>query len=246
MSCLECGSFDMKDHYLCVKCSEKYAQIGGQVEKELKEHKQKEKEKIQKVEVNKSMLIYKVTNKVNGKVYIGQTKTSLKDRMWRHKGTYLHKNYTHLSFYKALKEYGLDSFDWEVIETVRTIEELNEREKYWIRQYNSFGDGGYNSTRGGNGLSGHKHSDISLKKMSEVHLGVKQTDEAKAKQSKSMIGVNAGSKSGLSKLHEDDVREIKRLLVEGITKQKDIAAMFNVNKATITFIKNGSRWGHIE
>lgn len=39
MSCLECGRFDMKDYYLCVKCSDKYETLGKQLEKEMKEKK---------------------------------------------------------------------------------------------------------------------------------------------------------------------------------------------------------------
>lgn len=191
------------------------------------------------------MFIYKATNKVNGKVYIGQTKTTLKARIWKHKGTYLHKDYSHLCFYKALKEYGLDSFEWEIIETVYTSQELNEREKYWIDHYKSFGEGGYNSTNGGIGIGGHKHSMEAKNKMRESQLGIKRTDENRSKKSIAMTGVNNGSKSGLAKLNDDDVRAIKEMLSEGITKQKDIAAMFNVNKSTITLIKKGTRWAHI-
>lgn len=191
------------------------------------------------------MIIYKATNKINGLVYVGQTKVSLKKRIWRHKGAYLNKSYSHLKFYQALKQYGLDAFVWEEIDVAQTTEELNEKEMFWIEKYNSFGDGGYNSTKGGRGITGLKHSQESLKKFSQVQKGRPRTEETKSKHRVAMIGVNVGEKSGLAKLTEDNVREIKRMISEGV-KQKDIAATFNVNKSTITLIKKGERWAHIK
>lgn len=95
------------------------------------------------------MIIYKATNKVNGKIYIGQSSHSLEWRMRKHKQD-SQKEDTY--FYRAIRKYGFDNFEWEVIDdTATTHEELNELEKFYIKQYESFDNKnkGYNSTSGG-------------------------------------------------------------------------------------------------
>lgn len=96
--------------------------------------------------------IYKVTNKINNKVYIGKTK----DFERRKKEHLAHKT-NHL-FSRALHKYGEDSFLWEIIEAdINTVEEASDREKFWIKKYRSYfrwdGANGYNMTPGGDGGS---------------------------------------------------------------------------------------------
>ena len=88
---------------------------------------------------------YKVTNKENNKIYIGQTIQNPKQR-WRHHLEEA-KLGSDLKFHKALRKYGKDLFSWEVLEIVNE-NELNEREKYWISYFDSYKNG-YNSTEGG-------------------------------------------------------------------------------------------------
>ena len=87
--------------------------------------------------------IYKITNKVNGKVYIGQS-TNIQERWNRHKKNM--KNGTN-KLYQAMRFYGIENFIFTIIEEC-SKEQLNEREIYWILQYNSYKEG-YNSTLGG-------------------------------------------------------------------------------------------------
>lgn len=91
--------------------------------------------------------IYKITNNINHKVYIGQTKRSVEKRWQEHKRYALEKDSTS-KFYKAVQELGVEHFFIEPLEEVFGLEERNAREKYWINYYNSFEEG-YNSTRGG-------------------------------------------------------------------------------------------------
>lgn len=93
------------------------------------------------------MIIYKATNKINGKVYIGQSHKTLEERMRRHKNDSKRQN---SYFYRAIRKYGWENFSWEVIDTATTSEELNEKEVYWIQYYQSFDnrEKGYNSTSG--------------------------------------------------------------------------------------------------
>lgn len=113
------------------------------------------------------MIIYKITNKVNNKVYIGQTVRKLSDRMKSH--FYQCSNEEcNTSLCNAFRKYGKDSFMWEAIHTCDDIDDLNEKEKYYIKKYNSLNENGYNMTEGGlNGLL----SDKVKKKMSITRRG---------------------------------------------------------------------------
>lgn len=86
--------------------------------------------------------IYKITNKVNNKVYIGQTRKSIEFR-WRQ-----HKNAKDCyDLHKDIQKYGSDNFVIELLKECE-VEDLNKWEIYYISEYNSFKDG-YNMTKGG-------------------------------------------------------------------------------------------------
>lgn len=94
-------------------------------------------------------LIYKVTNLVNNKIYIGQTTTSLNQRKKEHEYRALRGD-RNTYFYSALKSYGFDKFKWEILEENINFQDLNLREEYWINYYNSNNfEFGYNMTKGG-------------------------------------------------------------------------------------------------
>lgn len=90
------------------------------------------------------MIIYKITNKINNKCYIGQTINTLEGRWERHKNDAL-SNRLDTHFARAIRKYGSDNFVTEVIDTATTAEELTQKEKYWIQYYNSI-ENGYNET----------------------------------------------------------------------------------------------------
>lgn len=91
--------------------------------------------------------IYKITNNVNGKAYIGQTIQDVKERFYQHCATKCDKNVLNMAIHKAVFKYGKDNFTLEVIEETE-YNNLNSREKYWIEFYNTYNNG-YNSTLGG-------------------------------------------------------------------------------------------------
>lgn len=95
------------------------------------------------------MIIYKITNIVNGKIYIGQTIRSKEWRFKRHIYDALN-NVLDTYFARAIRKYGPDNFIIEEIDTAQTKEELDEKEIYWINFYNSNSkEIGYNMTHGG-------------------------------------------------------------------------------------------------
>jgi group I intron endonuclease len=98
------------------------------------------------------MIIYKVTNKINNKVYIGQTIRSLKKRIYQHYYKYELNSDTH--FHRALRYYPKEVFEWIVIYKAHSIQELNEKEEYFIKLFDSTNsDKGYNISLGGNNRS---------------------------------------------------------------------------------------------
>ena len=92
-------------------------------------------------------IIYKVTNKENGKIYIGQTIQTLNERKNKHYYKARQEEYT-THFINALRKYPEEVFTWEIIDEEETQEALDEKEKYWIAYYNSVEEG-YNTKDGG-------------------------------------------------------------------------------------------------
>ena len=91
--------------------------------------------------------IYIITNSLNNKVYIGQTIQLLQDRWSEHCRKPSSKNEANMCIKRAILKYGKENFRIRELEKCG-IEELNEREIYYIKLYNSFRNG-YNSTKGG-------------------------------------------------------------------------------------------------
>ena len=91
--------------------------------------------------------IYKITNLINQKAYIGKTVGSIEERWKEHKRDC--KRFSDRPLYRALNKYGIDNFKVELVEEV-DIKDLSEREIYWIGYYHTYTEG-YNATLGGDG-----------------------------------------------------------------------------------------------
>lgn len=95
--------------------------------------------------------IYKITNKINGKVYVGCA-SDFSKRKYAHKSHALKGDYKEGNIlYPEMRAFGLSNFDFEVIETCHKSK-AKERERFWINQYGSFGKG-YNTSP--HGLCGY-------------------------------------------------------------------------------------------
>lgn len=92
-------------------------------------------------------VIYVITNLLTGMKYVGQTTRSLKERFGEHM-----KAKTHLG--NAIRHYGVENFTVEIIEECETLDQLNEREIFWIAKLNTKHPHGYNMTDGGEGATG--------------------------------------------------------------------------------------------
>ena len=79
--------------------------------------------------------IYKIINTLNTKVYIGQTTRTLAARWKEHLRNCTTKSKQTMHLYAAMNAYGKDHFSIELLDTAGTLEELNEKEIYWINFY---------------------------------------------------------------------------------------------------------------
>jgi len=130
-------------------------------------------------------LVYKITNKVNGKLYVGKTEKSLAERVSVHLKHV--KKGVNRPLYDSIRHHGWGSFLAEVIEANIPKDNLNTRERYWIAALQAQDrTKGYNLTEGGDGGAmppdvlarigakkrGSHHSEETKRQMSETHRGV--------------------------------------------------------------------------
>ena len=123
-------------------------------------------------------IIYKITNKENGKIYIGQTKRSMYTRFKEHFSDAEEdlKENNHLThFQRAVLKWGISSFDIEQIDKADTREELNQKEIYWIAHYDSTNrEIGYNFTEGGEGGNTTSHCRWYNDGINEYYIDIEQ------------------------------------------------------------------------
>lgn len=114
------------------------------------------------------MIVYKTTNTINGKVYIGQDKNNSPNYLGS--GNLIKR---------AIKKYGKENFLKEILCTCNTIDELNEKERFYINEYSSTNKKiGYNIAVGGtNGVMlNRNHSEKTKMKMRQSALGKKKSE----------------------------------------------------------------------
>ena len=171
------------------------------------------------------------TNSNNGKQYIGAT-NNLKRRFWEHKSKSKKLNF---GIYQAIRKYGFESFQFEIVEIVEDIFKLNDREIYWI----SFYKPRYNMTLGGAGVKGHKTSDeVRLKlKVKAKKQWENKTDEEKNKIIKGNL---TGPKEGY--VFPEETKQ--RLRVANLGNHHSDAhklKMSNIMKKRMIGNKNGNK-----
>lgn len=126
--------------------------------------------------------VYKITNKINNKVYIGITSKGISARWKEHLWNAEHG--CPFKLHNALRKYGKENFTIELIDFCNSWEELTEKEKFYIAQYKSTEDEfGYNLTEGGDGTFGRKHSEETKEKIRQKAIGREVSDETKQKLS---------------------------------------------------------------
>jgi len=167
-----------------------------------------------------TVFVYKYTNEINGKVYVGITTRTVEIRHKEH----LKKINDNYVFHRALKKYGANNFKLEVLRECKDLDELKVVEMFYIKELSSFinaeNSNGYNMTFGGEGTVGFKHSvktrlnfSIAKKELykNSIHpaIGVHHTEERKLKQRIRMIGKYCGDRNHYyGKKHSEETKAI--------------------------------------
>ena len=202
--------------------------------------------------------IYCYTNNINDKKYIGQT-SNINRRQSEHKYAAFnqHSKDYNLLFHQKIREYGLENFTFEILETINTtdLNLVDEREQYWIKEKNSFvkNGKGYNITLGGQQLARHKQiQEEKALKIISLLQNSSLTQKAIAQQcgvtEKTVLKINRGDYLGQPNIKypirfngiSDDVKQgIAFLLQNSSISQKEIAKQFGVSRSTVQRIQNG-------
>lgn len=161
--------------------------------------------------------IYKITNAVNGKVYIGKSENI--HHRWKQHIRELNKNkHSNAYLQNAWNKYSQANFEFSIVYEALDNEDLDELEIKFISEYNSFNDEyGYNLTSGGEGS--------------------KRAESTKEK-------ISVGYRRNRSTLTFDDVRHIK-MLMYCLMDRKEICNMFNIADGTLTQITSGKNFKYI-
>nr|DAV95473.1 MAG TPA: GIY-YIG nuclease superfamily protein [Caudoviricetes sp.] len=161
--------------------------------------------------------IYGLVVKSTGELYVGKTYDIAK--RWSHYSSKL-KNSDH-EYEQIQNAYNNDDLGWVILEEVSDNEELLvERENWWFKNSEKMG-----------------------------YILINKETESKAKSrvedTSNMCKAQRGAKNGNARLKEEDVIEIKKMLLLGV-KRKDIANKFEVSNTLINNIANGNRWASVE
>lgn len=119
------------------------------------------------------MFIYKITNIVNKKIYIGQTIRPIKQRFQRHITDALN-NVLDTHFARAIRKYGKEAFIVEEIDNAKSQEELTEKEIMWINYYDSTKNG-YNETDSSFKCGGNTYKSKTDEEMAQIKEKIRRT-----------------------------------------------------------------------
>ncbi len=152
-------------------------------------------------------LLYLITNRVNNKRYIGQTKGTLESRFKKHKADALvaMRGY---ALHAAIRKYGIENFEIKLLSKCQTLGEANHREAYYIRLFNTLSPNGYNLKSGGDNAP---MSEETKRKLSEGRKGERHhffgkhfSDEHKKNLSLSQKGKRGRSTSEETKRKQSE------------------------------------------
>lgn len=186
--------------------------------------------------------IYLAENLINGKIYIGYSKNFAK-RLKKHKqvsgcSRVKEKFY----FQRAISKYGINNFNFSVIESCSSKEDMIEAEKFYIAYFKGLGAQLYNLTGGGEGCSKRIVSEETKEKMRAKALGRKHSIETKEKLRKLNLGKKLSAETiektasklrGRTILTNEQISEIKSMYSSNNLTYKKISKVYNVSDTTI-------------
>jgi len=167
--------------------------------------------------------IYKITNLINGKMYIGKS-TNIYKRWYEHKKLYLTLN-SHL--YYSMRKYGIDNFSFEII---KETNELDYWEMFYIKEFDTINNG-LNMTTGGNGGWDYVNSNSDFNKIKgKWNIGKVRTEEQRQHLSKKLKGIKKSTES---------LENYKKAAEEKVKNYPKEYFLNKAQKAKETRLKNG-------
>lgn len=129
------------------------------------------------------MIVYKATNKINGKSYIGKT---IEDTIDKRKNEHLWNAENGIGhyFHRALRRYGANNFVWGILFKTDDINKLTKKEQDFISYHKTIRPDGYNLTMGGKGSEGRYVSNETKKKIRKTEKNTKSSVQYRQKMSK--------------------------------------------------------------
>ena len=186
--------------------------------------------------------IYGIINKINGKVYVGQTGERFLRRYWHHQWKLRDGSHDNTYLQNAWNKYGEDNFNYVVLEVVEDSSLLDELEIKYIDYYKK-NNSSYNMLLGGGGRRGFKMSENTKKLIAEKNrqhmLGTKHSEEAKKKMSKTRSGRHINRSTDI--LNQEIVRNIKLLLIGG-KSASEVSKELGVNYSLINNLISNNTW----
>ena len=202
--------------------------------------------------------IYKITNTINQKVYIGQSIHPIQ-RFSEH--CY---NNTDSLIHRAIKKYGKENFQFEIIES--DIEDYNEKEKYWINYYNCISPNGYNLSCGGDEppILSKEESHFSTHSLEDVALVKKLLKNSDLSIEEIAIETGYSNSSAINKINtgviwreEDEdypirkmqmcksvrnerIKQVQDYLLNTDLTQKEIGKICKLGRSAVTAINLGT------
>jgi group I intron endonuclease len=214
--------------------------------------------------------IYKIKNLINDKVYVGCTIKTLKKRFEEHAWRCLNTD-SKTRFCNSIRKHGIENFSIELIEEC-DVSKIYEREKFFINELKTY-EVGLNSTIGGEGCLGYKHSKEIREKISkaikngnshkgktyEDIYGDRVNDEKERRREsvkKSWDSLSENEKKERIKKQQETVQkkskygiklvsEIKNKIKEGLTYKQFRELYPKVRQNFYYELKNGKRWANI-
>lgn len=163
------------------------------------------------------MIVYLITNKLNGKRYVGITTQKLQNRINQHIVQKETKRQKKSAISEAIAKHGFENFLVEQIDAAETIQELYEKEKQWIEKLGTFGVE-YNLTKGGDGSHGRILSEESKEKKRQSLIKAFKNPELRKKQSE--IGKKYFEDHPEAKEHLRKLNTGKKLSPETVEKMR--------------------------
>lgn len=164
--------------------------------------------------------VYQIRNTINDKIYIGSS-TNIFKRFRQHYDDIRKQKHRNVHMLQEYNKYGLDVFEWSVLEVVEQKDDLYNREQYWLDITRSY-DTGYNEHPKAGTSKGYKFRDGLHEKLSEAHKGLRPA----------------------AKLSETEVIEICEMMKQGLY-DRDIEKITGTPVSSVNNIRRAHTWSHI-